>query len=214
MLQRELPEVAGLLSPLERVRVCVALEDKWVWEKEGSGIFTSKSLFKILIEKLNYNPYNFYHFIWKILIPNKVRVFGWLLTLKKLNTQDLLQKRQLFLFVSPSWCVNCRNGSESVNHLFLHCSLAQRVWTKIIQKFAVSWVLPQDINHLIVGDFMSGRDKRTKVLWSLVIFAVFWILWREMNQRIFEDEEESLANIMESVHYWVALWACLHQDLN
>ena len=132
MSKREWPEVVDLLSNLERVRVCATLEDKWVWEKEGSKIFTCKSLFKALIDKPIFSPYKFYHFIWKTLIPNKIRVFGWLLTLKKLNTQDLLQKRQLFLSVSSSWCVMCRNGSESVNHLFLHCSFAQRVWTIIL----------------------------------------------------------------------------------
>ena len=117
-------ELADLLSALERVRVCGVLEDKWVWEKKGLGLFTSKSLFRSLIDMPNYSPFNFYHFIWKISIPNKVKVFGWLLILKKLNTQDLLQKRQLFLSVSPSWCVMCRNESELVNHLFLHCSMA------------------------------------------------------------------------------------------
>ena len=212
--ERELEEVSNLLSSLGRVRVCGALEDKWVWVEEGSGLFTCKSLFKTLIDKPTFTPFNFYHFIWKISIPSKLRVFGWLLILKKLNTQDLLQKRQPLLYVSPSWCVMCKKGSETVNHLFLHCSVAQKVWTNILQKFTISWVLPQDINHLILGDFMFGRDRRTKLLWSLVIFAVLWTLWRERNQRIFEDREESLPNIIDSVHYWVALWASLNKDLN
>ena len=77
--ERELPEVACLLSILERVRVCAALENKWVWEKESFRLFTSKSLFKNLIDKPTYNPHNFCNFIWKILIPNKVKSF-WLVT--------------------------------------------------------------------------------------------------------------------------------------
>ena len=172
----EVVELAKLLSTLERVKVCGVSEDKWVWEKEGSGLFTCKSLFKHSIDKPIYAPLKFHHFIWKISIPNKVGVFSWLLILKKLNTQDLLQNRQLFLFVSPSWCAICRNESESVNNLFLHCSLAQRVWTNILQKFKVSWVFPQDVNQLIEGDFMTHRDKRTKLLWSLVIHTVLWTL--------------------------------------
>ena len=79
--------------------------------------------------------------------------------LKKLNTQDLLQRRQPFLSISLSWCIMCRNESESVNHLFLHYYLAQRVWTYVLQKFKVSWVLPQDVNQLIEGDFTMHRDK-------------------------------------------------------
>ena len=120
-------ELAELLSTLERVRVCGVSEDKWLWEKEGSGLFTCKSLFKHLIDKPFYTPLKFHNFIWKISIPNKVKVFSWLLILKKLNTQDLLQKRQFFLSVSSNWCVMCRTESESVNHLFLHCHMRHRL---------------------------------------------------------------------------------------
>ena len=88
--EREMVELAELLSTFEMVRVCGVSEDKWVWEKEGSGLFTCKSLFKHLIGKPFYTPLKFHHFIWKISIPHKIRVFSWLLILKKLNTHDLL----------------------------------------------------------------------------------------------------------------------------
>ena len=207
-------ELVELVSTLERIRVCGILEDTWVWEKELFGLFTCNSLFKTLIDKPIFIPSKIYHFIWKLSIPIKVRVFGWLLTLKKLNTQDLSRRRKPFLSISPSLCVMCRKGSKSVNHLFLHCSVAQRIWTIIIQKFNLAWVIPQDINHLIEGDFMMGREPRTKLLWSLVIYVVIWSLWTERNWRIFERREESSGNILDSVYYWVALWASLNNCLN
>ena len=139
--EREMAEQSILLSSLEKVRVRRVLENRWVWEKENSGLFTCKSLFLSLIDKPSYNPTKFYHFIWKILIPNKVKVFNWLLILKKLNTQDLLWRRKPFWSISPSWCVLCRNASESADHLFLHCYVVQKLWTIIIQKFKVAWVL-------------------------------------------------------------------------
>ena len=133
-------ELTQLLSTLERVGVCGVLEDRWVWENEGSRLFTCKSLFNSLIDKPTNTPWKFYHFIYKVLIPTKVRVFGWLLILKKLNTQDLWKKKKKtpFLSISPSSCTICKNESESINHLLLHCSVAQRVWWFIIQKFKVS----------------------------------------------------------------------------
>ena len=172
-----------------------------MWEKEGSGFFTCKSLFKYLIDKPTNAPFKFHQFIWKISIPNKVRVFSLLLVLKKLNTQDLLQRRQPFLSISPGWCVMCKNENESVDHLFLHCTTAQRVWTYVLQKFKVSWVLPYEVTQLIEGDFTMQRDKRIKLLWSIVIHAVLWSLWKERNMCIFEDKEGTLANIIESVYY-------------
>ena len=61
---------------------------------------------------------------------------------------------------------------------------------------------------------MLGRDNRIKLLWSLVIHAVLWTSWKERNQRIFENKTGSLANIIDSIYYWVALWASLYKDLN
>ena len=108
----------------------------------------------------------------------------------------------------------CKNENESMDHLFLLCPLAQRLWAFVLQKFKISWVIPQDVNQLIESDFMMHREKRIKLLWLLVIHAVLWSLWKERNLRIFEDKEGTLANIIESVFYWVALWASLHKDLN
>ena len=73
--EREIVELADLLSTLERVMECGVLEDKWVWELESSGLFTCKSLFKYLIDKPAYTPFNFHHFIWKTAILNKVKSF-------------------------------------------------------------------------------------------------------------------------------------------
>ena len=63
MSERELVELAELLSTLERVKVYGVSEDKWVWEKEGSGLFTCKSLFKHLIDKSSYSPLKCHNFI-------------------------------------------------------------------------------------------------------------------------------------------------------
>ena len=60
MSTREIAELVQMLTTLESVRVCRVLEDKWVSEKESSGLFTVKSLFKSLIDKPSY--YYFYLF--------------------------------------------------------------------------------------------------------------------------------------------------------
>ena len=60
---------------------------------------------------------------------------------------------------------------------------------------------------------MMGGDK-TKLLWPLVIYAVLWTLWIETNRRIFEERVESLTNILDSIYYWIALWASIHKGLN
>ncbi|GKB78177.1 RNA-directed DNA polymerase, eukaryota, reverse transcriptase zinc-binding domain protein, partial [Tanacetum coccineum] len=79
---------------------------------------------------------------WKIL-PRKVNVFVWCMTLDRLPTWLNLSLRGLEI---PSiLCPMCYNGAESVDHVFFGCELAFniwhliRVWTNINMPSFSSW---------------------------------------------------------------------------
>jgi hypothetical protein len=35
----------------------------------------------------------------------------------------------------------CKQGGESIDHLFLHCEVATELWTIFLQLFEVVWVI-------------------------------------------------------------------------
>ncbi|POO01279.1 hypothetical protein TorRG33x02_030330 [Trema orientale] len=37
---------------------------------------------------------------------------------------ELVQTKSPQLALSPSWCVMCKKGCETLDHLLLHCSVA------------------------------------------------------------------------------------------
>ena len=59
--------------------------------------------------------------IWLSSVPSKVAFFVWVVVETKSLTLDNLQRRG---FTMPNWCVMCKE-SESVDHLLLHCKVAQ-----------------------------------------------------------------------------------------
>ena len=63
-------------------------------------------------------------FVWNSQVPFKVKAFAWLVAYKKVNTNDLLQLRRPHKALSPDICKLCMKQGESVDHLFLHCSVA------------------------------------------------------------------------------------------
>ena len=63
-------------------------------------------------------------FVWNSQVPFKVKAFAWLVAHKKVNTNDLLQLRRPHKALSPDICKLCMKQGESVDHLFLHCSVA------------------------------------------------------------------------------------------
>ncbi|XP_070009923.1 uncharacterized protein [Nicotiana sylvestris] len=95
-------------------------EDVDVLRWQGS----SKGIFKVNVSYKRMNHCNqqiadwTWKHIWKTKIPYKVACFVWLLAKEDVLTQDNMMKRGLILC---SKCFLCRETTEIVNHLFLHC---------------------------------------------------------------------------------------------
>jgi hypothetical protein len=68
-----------------------------------------------------------FQWIWKSHCQDKHKVFFWLLLNDRLNTRNLLRRKQ---FNAPNVeCVMYRHGvEETIKHLFLECEFAQFCW--------------------------------------------------------------------------------------
>ncbi|EXB36980.1 hypothetical protein L484_018358 [Morus notabilis] len=193
--ERELGEVVGLLSCLEGVRVCVALEDRWVWDLEGSGIFSCKSLFNSLVDNQSFPPFPFYYFVWKISVPTKILGF-WLVTFTlEIEYARYVAKEEAFPLYFSGWCMLCRNENETSDHLFLHCSFALKIWHKILGEFWLQWVFRRSIPDLMGLDVSAGWNKKVSRLWNIIILASLWALWLERNNRTFEGVEGKICEL-------------------
>ena len=63
--------------------------------------------------------------IWKLHIPNKIKVFGWRACQNILPTREKLARRHI---VEDSTCELCKRAKESVLHALRECSVAMDVW--------------------------------------------------------------------------------------
>lgn len=64
--------------------------------------------------------------IWKLNIPPKVKVFGWLLIKNRLQTRKIICRFKNS--IDPS-CAFCQNDIETQDHIMCMCPFAQAVWT-------------------------------------------------------------------------------------
>ncbi len=94
------------------------------------------------------------------------------------------------------WCCMCRSADESVDHLFLHCQVARELWSFIFRCVGIDWVLPFRVSDLLFS-WWNWFGKRSSGVWILIPSCLMWTIWRERNNRIFEDKETSLARITE-----------------
>ena len=141
-------------------------------------------------------------------LDSQVKSFVWLVAHKKVNTNDLLQLKRPHKALSPDICKLCMKHGETVDHLFLHCSLTMGLWHRLFQLAKTDWVPPRSISDMLSTNFNGFRSsKRGIVLWQDACIALMWVVWRERNARIFEDKVRNSEYLWDSICFLTSFWA-------
>ncbi|XP_004253221.2 uncharacterized protein [Solanum lycopersicum] len=83
-------------------------------------------------------------------------------------------------------CVLCKNADENVEHLFMQCNFARKLWGRLL-----SWIEHQSTVPLIWEQFLQwciqhGKGKSSAAqMFKIVLTEGIYGLWMERNSRIF-----------------------------
>jgi hypothetical protein len=180
-------EYTNIMIFLYQLKLKRRAADQLRWACTTSGMFEVRSYYRLLT---SHNTTNFpWKSIWQSRVPHKVAVFIWLVAHGKILTLDNLHLRRLWVL---DWCYLCKKAGESVNHLMIHCEYAQELWSMIFCIFGVSWAMPQTAYDLL---HCWRRKGPAYVVWNAIPSCLMWLLWRERNQRAFEDAERHSADL-------------------
>jgi hypothetical protein len=125
--------------------------------------------------------------VWKSKCVMKQKVFAWLLMIDRLNTRDMLCRRQFH--IPNDKCVVCNQIRETRDHLFFECTLSQKCWTIL----GIHWD-----NTLSLGDRIeaAARHWRGDLFMEFVIIGA-WNIWKQRNRKHFDG-------ILPTVEIWIA----------
>lgn len=103
--------------------------DRLVWLPSTSGLFSTKSAYKLLTQIRGCNPTDFdknkWRMVWKAEVHGRHKLFLWKVLHKALPTLDKLAR------VTPlvnDRCYLCHNDHEDVDHLFMECPVSKLLW--------------------------------------------------------------------------------------
>ena len=105
LLDLEIEVLERLMSSLSHLHLFPFGHDLRAWSLFSLGLFTIKSFFSILPNLIDPTPSFPIDFVWKSQAPFKVKSFAWLVTLKKVNINDMLQLRRFFKTISFDVCL-------------------------------------------------------------------------------------------------------------
>ena len=169
-------------NTLEEVKLNSQLDlnDEWtyIW---GSEIFSTKKAYNVLIGVQNTSP--LFAYIWKSSCQAKHKIFFWLLLHDRLNTRDLLARKNFHLQSYDCATLQCRHV-ETTTHLFWTCPMARQCW---------DFVCPQrDTNLTLHEAFFDMKNKLHLPFFMDIIILASWSIWMIRNNNIFRDERPTV----------------------
>ena len=111
--------------------------------------------------------------LWKLHVPNKIKIFGWRVCQNILPTKDALFRRKI---TEDGGCEVCKGETESVLHMLWECRVAQDVWAGCLGKLQKSVLRHWDVMQLF-EDMMDRLPTD-----DIELFLVQgWVIWNQRN---------------------------------
>ena len=103
--------------------------------------------------------------------------------------------RSLPIYCSPFNMFMCKSNGELINHLLLNCPIVYKLWSMEFTLFGIYWAMPKTLVELLACWQGNFGHHRNGVIWMAVPYCLMWCIWRERNNRRFEDSERTIVDL-------------------
>lgn len=118
--------------------------------------------------------------LWRLKIPPRVMVFGWLALRGGILTIDNLRRLRN---ITVNACPLCLAVEETIGHLLLNCKMVQGLWYEFLSWFDCNWAHPSSILGLFEAWCLEVRSDKESVMWRTAFPAISRIIWKERKLR-------------------------------
>jgi hypothetical protein len=144
--------------------------------------------------------------VWHTCIPSKVSLFVWRLLRDRLPTKNNLLRRGVIQATDTDCTTGC-GELETVTHLFLGCDTYGSLWSYVLHWLGISSVLHGDLRHHFVQfTHQAGLPRSSYLYLRLIWFASVWVIWKERNNRVFNNVALGVEVLLEKVKLNSFLW--------
>ena len=184
-------ELCALLSLLQDFRLSTGPDERYL---NGGMRFSTRAAYALTMGSHDDDHDVHAVAIWSSRVPNRVKIFAWLLFRDRLNSKSNLQRKHI---VTDSLCPRCRHDGETSSHIFLDCPLSQRIWQRI-------GLSPSStIDGLWDCRLPTQVDA---VIWHSVLLIILWKIWDSRNAMTFKQQNHhsilTLRKLVDDLMLW------------
>jgi hypothetical protein len=144
--------------------------------------------------------------VWHKHVPLKLSILAWRLLQDRLPTKNNLLRSKI-IHQNAARCVAGCGHDETTSHLFIHCGLFSSLWQYIRSWLGVTGADPHSISdHFHQFIHCTGISRRRKSFLQLIWLLGVWLIWVERNNRIFNNIQTPMDQILDKVKFHSYWW--------
>ncbi|GAU21589.1 hypothetical protein TSUD_131730 [Trifolium subterraneum] len=180
--------------------------DVWHWRPDPIRGYSVREAYQILTSHQSMPLADVEDLIWHKQVPLKVSILAWRLLRNRLPTKDNLANRGIITLEAQSCVAGC-GALESAQHLFISCSTFGSLWMSVRSWLGVSSADPLDLaDHFRQFTFIAGGVRTRRAFLQLIWLICVWTIWKERNNRLFRNSEQSVSQLMDKVKLHFYRW--------
>ena len=192
------------MEAITDIQIQPHMQDIQVWKADRSGIYSTKSAYRLLKTTTPIMEANILKIVWNLNVPPRAAIFSWRLILDRLPTRGNLLWR--IVQMQDTSCPLCGNAQEEVDHLFFNCEMTIGLWWE-----SMSWnqmvgpIASSPAAHFIqfCEGFVVGQNQSCRYGWWV---ALTNSIWKHRNQLVFEGNHFLPSKVMEDALFLNWSW--------
>ncbi|GKA82233.1 RNA-directed DNA polymerase, eukaryota [Tanacetum coccineum] len=148
------------------------VEDSCLWSMAINGLFSVETFRRINDSKLI--PSLVLSSSWDKILPHKVNIFIWRLSLDRLP--HILNLSSLGIDIPKISCSSCNGNVESSNHILFACDIAMEVWRLVRNWCDIPFPLFTSFEHWKNWFVLWQSSKEKKHRFYVIVASSLWWL--------------------------------------
>lgn len=169
--------------------------DSWYWLPDPKGLYTVRSCYRMLDQKLSPPSSSVWRKLWQLPVPPKVKNFLWRAMANVLPTADNLRQRRVEV---PVLCPIYHSSSESIFHILVTCPFAKSCWISSIIGFNGSW--------LYFDQWLEELFDRCQLEDYSLAAMICWGLWLNRNNMVWKGVIGRVQQVVNVAGQSLFLW--------
>jgi len=135
-----------------------------------------------------------------------VSILAWQLLRDRLPTKNNLLRRGVIQPAATYCVVGCGNDETAI-HMFLYCDTFGALWQHVRKWLGVSRADMYTVHdHFFQFTNVLGPSRTRRSFMQLLWLLCVWILWNERNNRLFNNVQMTMTELLEKVKLYSLWW--------